>query len=246
MPRYKLIVEYDGASYVGWQQQTNGPSIQGALEDAAAKLCGDKCVVHGAGRTDAGVHALAMAAHVDLPKRYSNDTVRDALNQHLRPQPVAVLDASETDDDFHARFSCTGRAYEYRIANRRAPLALEARRAWRVGQRLDAEAMHAAAQVLVGQHDFTTFRAAACQSASPIKTIDAISVMRRADHVIVSCRARSFLHNQVRSFVGALVEVGRGRWTKDALAKALAAADRSHCAPVAPPDGLYFVEACYD
>lgn len=245
MPRYKLTLEYDGGPFVGWQRQDNGPSVQAALEAAAHGLCGEAVTAHAAGRTDAGVHALGMAAHIDLPKDYPADVVRDALNQHLKPLPVAVLVAETVGEDFHARFSCVRRAYEYRIVNRRPPLTLDAGRAWRVVQPLDAGAMHDAAQALVGLHDFTTFRAAACQSDSPVKTLDEISVMRAGPEVLIRCAARSFLHHQVRSFAGSLVEVGKGKWRAKDLKAALEARDRSRCAPVAPPDGLYFVRAEY-
>lgn len=246
MPRYKLFLEYDGGPFVGWQRQDNGPSVQAALEDAAAALSGAPATAHAAGRTDAGVHALGMVAHVDLPKDYREDAVRDALNFHLKPQPVAVLGAEIVSEDFHARFSCVRRAYEYRIVNRRPPLALEVGRAWRIPERLDADAMHDAAQTLVGRHDFTTFRASACQSDSPVKTLDEISVMRAGDNIFIRCAARSFLHHQVRSFVGSLAEVGRGKWRARDLKAALEARDRTACAQVAPPEGLYFLRADYE
>ena len=245
MPKYKLILEYFGAPYVGWQRQENGPSIQAAVELAAEKFAGEKISACGAGRTDAGVHALGMAAHIELPKDFAEDAVRDALNFHLKPQPIAVLSAEKVSDDFHARFSCLARAYEYRIVNRRQPLTFDKQRAWRVSQCLDADAMHEAAQVFVGRHDFTTFRAAACQSASPVKSLDEISVRRAGEDVYIFCKARSFLHNQVRSFAGTLSEVGRGKWTEHDVKTALEAADRSRCGPVAPPDGLYFLYADY-
>ena len=245
MPRYKLVLEYDGGPFVGWQRQDNGPSVQGALESATAALCGETATAHAAGRTDAGVHALGMVAHIDMPKSYREDVVRDALNFHLKPQPVAVLEVETVDDNFHARFSCVRRAYEYRIVNRRPPLTYEAGLAWRVPERLDADAMHDAAQVLVGRHDFTTFRASACQSDSPVKTLDEISVMRAGDGVFIRCAARSFLHHQVRSFAGSLVEVGRGKWRVRDLKTALETRDRAACGQVAPPDGLYFVRADY-
>ena len=245
MPRYKLVIEYHGGPFVGWQRQANGLSVQEVLEKAATALCGEPVTAYAAGRTDAGVHALAMTAHVDLPKDYGGDVVRDALNFHMKPHPVVVLAAEARGEDFHARFSCIRRSYEYRIVNRRAPLALEAGLAWRVIEPLDAGAMHEAAQVLAGRHDFTTFRAAACQSDSPVKTLDEISVMRAGETVFIRCAARSFLHHQVRSFAGALVEVGRGKWRLRDLKAALEARDRTRCAPVAPPDGLYFVRADY-
>ncbi|MEM8772164.1 MAG: tRNA pseudouridine(38-40) synthase TruA [Pseudomonadota bacterium] len=246
MPRYKLLIEYDGGPFVGWQRQENGPSIQEAVEEAARLLSGESVAVHGAGRTDAGVHALGMTAHLDLARDYGADVVCDALNHHLKPAPIAILEAEEVSVDFHARFSCTARSYEYRIINRRAPLALDAGKAWRASAPLDAAAMHAAAQVFVGTHDFTTFRAAACQSASPVKSVDKISVSRMGDEIVTRCSARSFLHHQIRSFVGSLVEVGRGKWKARDLKAALEAKDRAACGPVAPAEGLYFVRADYD
>jgi len=245
MARYKLIIEYDGTDFVGWQRQENGLSIQEVVEKAAKSFSGESVTAFAAGRTDAGVHAIAMTAHLDFAKSHRADTVRDAINQHMRPHPIAILAAEETGDQFHARFSCVRRAYEYRIANRRAPLALEVGRQWRVPQELDADAMHEAAQCLVGQHDFTTFRAAQCQSDSPVKTLEEISVARLGQEVIVTCAARSFLHHQVRSITGSLVEVGKGKWRMRDLKAALEAADRTRCGQVAPPDGLYFVRADY-
>ncbi len=245
MPCYKLALEYDGTPFVGWQRQENGPSVQGRLEAAAKALSGEQITAHSAGRTDAGVHALGMVAHIDLQKEFSAATVRDALNQHLRPAPIVVLNAEIVSEEFHARFSCVRRAYEYRIVNRRAPLTLDANRAWRVSPPLDAEAMHEAAQMLVGKHDFTTFRAAACQSASPVKTLDEISVMRAGADIFIHCTARSFLHHQVRSFAGSLVEIGKGKWRAKDLNDALKAKDRARCAPVAPAQGLYFLRADY-
>lgn len=245
MPRYKLVVEYHGGPFVGWQRQDNGLSVQEVLENAAKGLCGEAVTAHAAGRTDAGVHALAMTAHIDLPKEYRPDQVRDALNYHMKSHPVSVLFAEAKGDDFHARFSCVRRSYEYRIINRRPPLTLEAGLAWRVGEPLDADDMHEAAQALVGHHDFTTFRAAACQAESPVKTLDEISVMRAGEAVFIRCAARSFLHHQVRSFAGSIVEVGRGKWRARDLKAALEACDRKACAQVAPADGLYFVRADY-
>lgn len=245
MARYHLILEYDGGPFVGWQRQDNGLSIQEVLERAAQKLCGEGVSAYAAGRTDAGVHAFAMSAHIDLPKDYPEDTVRNAINQHLRPHPVVVLGARRAGGDFHARFSCIRRSYEYRIVNRRPPLALEAGKAWRIPQMLDADAMHEAAQALIGKHDFTTFRAAACQAASPEKTLEKISVARAGEELFVRCSAPSFLHNQVRSFAGTLVEVGKGAWAKADVKNALAACDRTRCGPVAPAHGLYFVKADY-
>ena len=246
MARYKLTLEYDGTPFVGWQFQENGPSVQAALEDAVFALSGARVTAHAAGRTDAGVHALGMVAHIELEKEFPADTVRDALSQHLKPAPVVVLKTERVCEDFHARFSCTSRAYEYRIINRRSRLTLDHHRAWRVSHPLDEEAMHEAAQALVGKHDFTTFRAAACQSASPVKTLNEISVMRAGNEVFIRCAARSFLHHQVRSFAGALVEVGRGKWRIKDVKAALEAKDRSRCAPVAPAEGLYFLRADYD
>ncbi len=246
MPRYKLTLEYDGGPFVGWQRQENGPSVQEAMENAVAALTGEAALVYGAGRTDAGVHALAMTAHVDIEKDYGANVICNAVNQHLRPAPIAVLRAEEVSDDFHARFSCIRRAYEYRIVNRRAPLTLERGRAWRVTARLDAEAMHGAAQALVGRHDFSTFRSAQCQSKSPVKTLDEISVSRAGEEIVLRVAARSFLHHQVRSITGSLVEVGRGKWRPRDLETALSAKSREACGPVAPPDGLYFLRADYE
>src|SRR6516165_5645625 len=245
MPRYKLTIEYDGTPFVGWQVQDNGLSVQGVLVEAVLAFTGERTAVGGAGRTDAGVHALGQVAHVDLTKDWPPDTVRDALNAHLRPQPIAVLVAERVADDFDARFSAIKRHYRYRIVNRRADLALEAHRAWRVPRPLDAAAMHDAAQRLVGRHDFTTFRAAECQARSPVKTLDRLNVERHGDELRIEASARSFLHHQVRSMVGSLVQVGDGRWSADDLAGALAARDRKACGPVAPPDGLYLVKVDY-
>jgi tRNA pseudouridine38-40 synthase len=245
MPRYKLLVEYDGTPFVGWQIQAGGPSVQGLLADAVAAFAGERVAVQGAGRTDAGVHALGQVAHVDLAKDWDTDTVRDALTAHLRPHPVAVLAAERVPDDFDARFSARQRHYLYRIVNRRADLALDRHRAWRVARPLDASAMHAAAQALVGRHDFTTFRAAECQAKSPVKTLDRLDIERSGEEVRMHAAARSFLHHQVRSMVGSLVLVGDGKWSAQDLAAALAARDRSLCGPVAPPEGLYLVSVDY-
>jgi tRNA pseudouridine38-40 synthase len=246
VPRYKLMIEYDGSRFAGWQRQAGLPSVQGELERAAAALNGDEAVeVVGAGRTDAGVHALGQVAHLDLDRPLRSDKLRDAMNAHLRPASVAVLAAAEATADFHARFDATARSYLYRIVNRRADLTLEAGRAWRVPVRLDHEAMHEAAQALVGRHDFTTFRDSQCQADSPVKTLDAIDVSRLGEAVEVRCSARSFLHRQVRSMVGSLVEVGRGRERPEWIARILQAADRTQCGPVAPPDGLYLVAVSY-
>ena len=245
MPRYKLVIEYDGAPFVGWQVQENGPSVQGALEAAVAAFCGEAASVRGAGRTDAGVHALGQVAHLDLAREWDADAVRDAINAHLRPHPIAVLSAEPIAAAFDARFSARKRHYLYRIINRRASLALERSRAWRIPRPLDVQAMHAAAQLLVGQHDFTTFRAAECQAKSPIKTLDRLDVERLGDEVRIDASARSFLHHQVRSMVGSLALVGEGKWSAADLAHALEARDRAACGPVAPPDGLYLVRVEY-
>ncbi|MDR4308069.1 tRNA pseudouridine(38-40) synthase TruA [Chelatococcus sambhunathii] len=245
MPRYRLLIEYDGAPFVGWQRQANGASVQGALEAAIAAFTGETVVVKGAGRTDAGVHASGQVAHVDLAKAFRADVLRDATNAHLRPAPVAVLDASEVGQEFDARHSAIRRHYRYRIVDRRPPLALLAGRAWRVPKRLDVEAMDAAAKRLLGRHDFTTFRSAACQAASPVKTLDRLDVRREGEEILIETDARSFLHNQVRSMAGSLVEVGLGKWSADELAAALAAADRRGCGPVAPPEGLTLIRVDY-
>jgi tRNA pseudouridine38-40 synthase len=245
MPRYKLTIEYDGTPFAGWQWQDDAPTVQRVLTDAVARFCGHAVKVAGAGRTDAGVHALAQVAHVDLPKEYRVDSVRDAINAHLRPHPVAVLAAEKIADDFDARFSAKQRHYLYRIVNRRADLALERTRAWRVPRLLDAAAMHEAAQKLIGKHDFTTFRSTECQAKSPVKTLDRLAVTRTGEEVRIETSARSFLHNQVRSMVGSLVLVGDGKWNGDDLAAALAARDRAACGPVAPPEGLYLVRVDY-
>jgi tRNA pseudouridine38-40 synthase len=245
MPRYKLTIEYDGTPFVGWQAQDNGPSVQGVLIGAIAAFTGERVAVSGAGRTDAGVHALGQVAHVDLTKEWDTDTVRDAINFHLRPQPVAVLAAERVGADFQARFSARKRHYLYRIVNRRADLTLEQNRAWRVPRPLDAAAMHDAAQLLIGRHDFTTFRAAECQAKSPVKTLDRLDVTRDGDDVRIAASARSFLHHQVRSMVGSLVHVGDGKWRAADLANALAARDRTACGQVAPPHGLYLVRVEY-
>jgi tRNA pseudouridine38-40 synthase len=245
MPRYKLIIEYDGTPFVGWQIQNNGPTVQGAIIDAVASFTGEHVAVHGAGRTDAGVHALGQVAHVDLIKDWDDETVRDAINFHLRPQPVVVLAAEHVAQTFDARFSATKRHYHYRIINRRADLVLDQNRAWRVPRPLDCAAMHEAAQLLVGRHDFTTFRAAECQAKSPLKTLDRLDVLRDGEEVLVTAAARSFLHHQVRSMVGSLVHVGEGKWIAGDLATALAARNRTACGQVAPPEGLYLVRVEY-
>ncbi|HML07750.1 MAG TPA: tRNA pseudouridine(38-40) synthase TruA [Xanthobacteraceae bacterium] len=245
MPRYKLTIEYDGTPFVGWQVQDNGPSVQGVLIDAIAAFTGERAALQGAGRTDAGVHALGQVAHVDLAKDWDDETVRDAINAHLRPHPVAVLAAERVAQNFDARFSAVKRHYLYRIVNRRADLALERNRAWRIIRALDDAAMHEAAQQLVGRHDFTTFRAAECQAKSPVKTLDRLEVVREDEEVRITTSARSFLHHQVRSIVGSLVHVGEGKWRGEDLAAALAARDRAACGQVAPPQGLYLVRVEY-
>jgi len=245
MTRYKLVVEYDGAGFVGWQRQDNGPSIQQSLEEAVHGFCGETVIVQGAGRTDAGVHALGQVAHIDIDKATRADVVRDAINAHLRPNAIAVLTAEEVSEDFHARFSAVERAYEYRIANRRPPPTLDAGRVWHVNQPLNAAAMHEAAQELVGKHDFTSFRASLCQARSPVKTLTALAVTRQGEDVVLQVRAPSFLHHQVRNFAGTLKMVGEGKWSAQDVAKALAAKDRAAGGPTAPPEGLYLVEVVY-
>lgn len=245
MPRYKLTIEYDGAPFCGWQIQADQVTVQGALTAAVTALTGDTVLVQGAGRTDAGVHARGQVAHVDLARDWPTDTVRDALNAHLRPHPVAVLSAERVPDDFNARMSAVKRHYLYRIINRRADLALDAGHAWRVPRPLDAAAMHDAAQRLVGKHDFTTFRSTECQAKSPVKTLDQFDVERHGDTLHIIASARSFLHNQVRSMVGSLVAVGDGKWSADDLSRVLQARDRTACGQVAPPDGLYLMKVDY-
>lgn len=245
MPRYKLTIEYDGGAFAGWQRQEDAPSVQGALEQACEALDGAPVLVTGAGRTDAGVHATGQVAHIDLQKNIRADKVRDALNAHLRPHAIAVLASEDAAPDFHARFDATGRSYLYRIINRRADLALDRGKAWRVPVELDADAMHRAAQALVGRHDFSTFRDSQCQADSPVKTLDGISVTRAGAEIAIRTSARSFLHRQVRSIVGSLVEVGRGRERVGWIGDILAAADRTKCGQVSPPDGLYLVSVSY-
>jgi tRNA pseudouridine38-40 synthase len=245
LTRFRLTVEYDGRPFMGWQRQAHGASVQQAVEEAVAAITGEAAVLHAAGRTDAGVHAYAMAAHVDVEKPISAFRLSEGLNARLRPLPVAILRAEAVAEDWHARFSCIGRRYVYRIVNRRAPLALEAGRAWQVAVPLDAAAMHQAAQRLVGRHDFTTFRSAQCQSESPVKTLDRLDVVRTGEAIEVHAAARSFLHHQVRSIVGCLQLVGRGKWSADDLAAALEAQDRAALGLNAPPDGLYFAAAIY-
>jgi len=245
MRRIKLTIEYDGGPYVGWQRQDNGVSVQGSIEKAITDFCGEKAKLFTAGRTDAGVHALGQVAHFDTETEHPLDTIRDALNQHLRPHPISILSAEEANEAFHARFSAKRRHYLYRIIQRRAPLALEGNRAWQVYRPLDVAAMHDAAQVFVGRHDFTTFRATQCQADSPVKNLDEISVIEREDEVRITTVARSFLHNQVRSLVGSLKLVGDGKWSATDLKDALEAADRTRCGPVAPAHGLYLAKVDY-
>jgi len=245
MPRYKLTIEYDGTPFSGWQIQDNALTVQGALEAAVKAICGAGVRVHGAGRTDAGVHALGQVAHCDIEKNFSPGRLRDGLNAHLRPHPIAILSAEIVPDEFEARFSAAKRHYLYRIKNTRANLALDIGRVWRVPRKLDAEAMHQGARRLLGKHDFTTFRDAECQARSPIKTLDQLDVVRDGDAINIVTSARSFLHSQVRSMVGSLVWVGEGRWSADDVAAALAACDRAACGPVAPPQGLYLARVDY-
>ncbi|WP_072395514.1 tRNA pseudouridine(38-40) synthase TruA [Hyphomicrobium sp. CS1GBMeth3] len=245
MPRYRLTIEYDGTPFVGWQVQPDGVSVQGALESAITKLTGEQVGIRGAGRTDSGVHARGQVAHFDLEKEWPADKIRDGLNYYLKPLPVVILEARPAPDDFDARFSATARHYLYRILTRRAPPALERHRVWWIPRAIDADAMRDAASVLVGRHDFTTFRAAACQAKSPLRTLDRLDVTREGDEIRVYASARSFLHNQVRSMVGSLRLVGDGRWTRDDLAHALEARDRTACGPVAPASGLYLMAVDY-
>lgn len=245
MPRYKLTIEYDGTSFAGWQIQAEQATVQGALAEAVTRLTGEEVHVAGAGRTDAGVHATGQVAHIDLSKPWRTDTLRDGLTAHLRPVPVAVLAAEAVADEFDARFSAVKRHYVYRIINRRPDLALDRDRAWRIPQKLDAAAMHEAAQRLLGLHDFTAFRAAECQAASPVKTLDQLDVTRMGEEIRIVTSARSFLHHQVRSMAGSLMRVGEGRWSADDLADVLASRDRSRCGPMAPACGLYLAAVSY-
>jgi len=244
--RWKLTLEYDGRPFVGWQRQENGPSVQQVLEEAIQKFSGETVRLHGSGRTDAGVHALAQVAHFDLEKPCAAETVRGALTFHSRPWPVAILDVEAVGEDFHARFSATGRRYLYRIINRRPPLTLDAGRAWHVMRPLDAGAMHEAAQFLIGRHDFSSFRASLCQAASPVKTLDRLEVRRAGPEIEITAAARSFLHHQIRNIVGTLELVGAGKWRPERVRDALEARDRRHGGPTAPPDGLYFAGAFYE
>jgi tRNA pseudouridine38-40 synthase len=245
MPRFKLTIEYDGAPFVGWQRQENGLSVQEALEGAIFAMTGERSTAHGAGRTDAGVHALGQVAHVDLTRDWEPFRLGEGLNALLQPHPVAILRAECADADFDARRSASARHYLYRVVNRRAPLALECGRAWRVKPRLDAEAMREAARVLIGKHDFSTFRDSQCQANSPVRTLDKLDVKRAGDDVLFEASARSFLHRQVRSMVGSLVEVGAGRWSASEFRAAFEAADRARCGQVAPACGLYLVRVDY-
>jgi tRNA pseudouridine38-40 synthase len=245
MSRYKLIVEYDGRPFVGWQWQRNGTAVQQVLQEAVEKFCGVAAEVQGAGRTDARVHALGQCAHVDIDKDTTADVVREALNFHLKPWPVAILSVEAVGAEFHARFSAIGRRYRYRIVNRRPPLALDDGRAWRVKSPLDDAAMHRAAQLLVGHHDFSGFRSSMCQAKSPLRTLDRLDVTRHGEEIVVEADARSFLHNQVRIMVGTLKRLGEGKFSEAKIRAALASGKREEAGPTAPPDGLYLTEVVY-
>jgi tRNA pseudouridine38-40 synthase len=245
MQRWKLTIEYDGRPFVGWQRQDNGPSVQASIEQAILKLTGEHVTIGAAGRTDAGVHGCGQVAHADIARSFDAFRLREALNAHLRPHPVAILSAEPVHQDFHARFDAVARHYLYRIVNRRSPLTFDAGLAWLVTADLDADAMHAAASHLIGHHDFTTFRAAECQAKSPMKTLDVLRVSRLGDTIEVSASARSFLHHQVRSMVGSLKLVGTGKWQPLDMRHALEARDRKACGPVAPSDGLYLMKVDY-
>ena len=245
MTRWRLTIEYDGGPFMGWQRQDHGPSVQQTLEEALRRMTGENAQFTAAGRTDAGVHALAMSAHVDVMKSLTPHRLREGLNALVRPQPISVLDVAEVADDWHARFSCIGRRYLYRILDRMGPPALDAGRVWHIAVPLDAEAMGEGAAHLVGRHDFTTFRSAHCQSDSPVKTLDTLEVRKVGEEIHITAAARSFLHHQVRSMVGCLALVGRGQWRPDDMRKALEARDRAALGFNAPPHGLYFVEAIY-
>lgn len=246
MTRFKLTIEYDGHPFVGWQRQTNGLAVQEAIEDAITRLTGERVTLYGAGRTDAGVHALGQVAHFILERDFPVASVRDGLNAHLRPQPITILDAQIVAADFDARHSAKERRYRYRILNRRSPPALDVGRVWHVSTPLDADAMADAATVLVGKHDFTSFRSTFCQAASPVKTLDQLCVKRQAEEIHIEARARSFLHNQMRILTGTLKLVGEGKWTKADVQAALAACDRAKAGATAPPGGLYLVEIAYE
>jgi tRNA pseudouridine38-40 synthase len=245
MPRYKLTIEYDGQGFLGWQAQPNGQTVQNVLENAIAHLHGEPLVLQAAGRTDTGVHALGQVAHFDAPKEWDPFVLCNAINGNVRPHAVSVISAERVTEDFQARFSAIGRRYLYRILNRRSPATIDRGKVWHVPKTLNVDAMHEAAQHLVGKHDFTTFRAAECQAKSPIKTLDRLDVMRFDEMVEIRAEARSFLHHQVRSMVGSLVQVGVGKWHPLEMRRALEAVDRSRCGPVCPPDGLYLVEVLY-
>lgn len=245
MPRYKITIEYDGSPYAGWQIQENGPSVQGEIVKAITEFCGQEVSVNGAGRTDAGVHAFAQVAHFDLSKDWETDTVRDAINQHLKPNPIAVMACVLVDEDFDARFCATARHYLYRIIVRSTPLVLERNRAWRVYQPLDVDAMNEAARALIGNHDFTTFRSVHCQAKSPVKTLERLEVLQEGAEIRIVAQARSFMHNQVRSMAGSLKCVGEGTWPARQMGEALEACDRAACGPVAPAHGLYLTQVDY-
>ena len=245
MTRWKLTIEYDGSPFMGWQRQEHGRSVQQALEEALQRMTGEQAAFHAAGRTDAGVHALAMTAHVDVERNLTPHRLREGLNALVRPQPISVLEVETVKDDWHARFSCVGRRYLYRILNRRVPPALDVGKVWHIAVPLDVEAMREGASHLIGRHDFTTFRSAQCQSDSPVKTLDRLEVSRAGEEIHVEAAARSFLHHQVRSMVGCLALVGRDQWRPEDIRKALEARDRSALGFNAPPHGLYFVEAIY-
>jgi tRNA pseudouridine38-40 synthase len=245
MTRWRITVEYDGGRYIGWQRQENGPSIQQALEEAITAFCSETVRVHGAGRTDARVHAFGQVAHFDIEKETTPDTVRDAINAHLGVESISILDVLAVSDEFHARISARERVYLYRILNRRPAPTLDESRVWHVPWELDAGAMHVAAQGLVGTHDFTSFRATACQAKSPIKTLDELEVQRVGSEIHIHARGRSFLHHQVRNMVGTLERVGAGKWTAENVAKALAARDRCAAGSTAPAKGLYLVSVAY-
>lgn len=245
MPRYRILIEYDGRPYAGWQRQANAPSVQQTIEEAIERFSGETVSTRGAGRTDAGVHALGQVAHFDLAGHWQGGRIRDAMNAQLRPAPIAIIAAEPVPDSFDARRSATARHYLYRVVDRRAPAALEIDRVWDVRRRLDIEAMREGAAMLLGKHDFTTFRSADCQAKSPLKTLDALEIARRGDEVLFEVSARSFLHNQVRSMVGTLKKVGEGKWPPEAVGAALVARDRKACGPVAPPGGLYLVRVDY-